>query len=187
MGERNRERGNLTDGITLKQLSSLDEASLLDREFSRHYKWYRQSDYFFRCLEENTAGKRVSLMAFYEGALAGCCHLLYESHYPFFRNEHIEEINDLNVFPEYRRNMVASKLFDELEKIASYTSSYIGLGVGLYQDYGNAQRMYGKWGYVMDGRGVTYKNNQVQPGQSVTVDDDLLLYLVKELDRQVEL
>ncbi|RIX53749.1 GNAT family N-acetyltransferase [Paenibacillus nanensis] len=173
--------------ITLKQLSNQDEASLLDREFSRHYKWYRQGDYFFRCLEENTSGKRVSLMAFYEGALAGCCHLLYESNYPYFRDENIPEINDLNVFPAYRRKMIASKLFDELEKIASYTSSYIGLGVGLYQDYGNAQRMYGKRGFVMDGRGITYKNNKVQPGQSVTVDDDLLLYLIKELDRQVEL
>ncbi|AJS58944.1 GNAT family N-acetyltransferase [Paenibacillus sp. IHBB 10380] len=167
--------------ITLKQLSNIAEADILDHEFSQRYRWYCQSDYYHKCLEENLEGKRITLMVFYEDALAGCCHILYNSQYPYFRNDNIPEINDLNVFPEYRRKKIASRVFDELEMIASKTSRYIGLGVGLYQDYGNAQRMYTKRGYVMDGRGMTYKNNQVQPGQPVMVDDDLLIYLVKEL------
>ncbi|MGG6310117.1 GNAT family N-acetyltransferase [Paenibacillus macerans] len=167
--------------IQLRQLSSLDEANLLDREFSKRYGWYCQGDYYHKCLKENMEGKRISLMAFYEGNLAGCCHLLYESQYSIFRDENIPEINDLNVFPEYRRKTIASRLFDELEMIASKTFGSIGLGVGLYTDYGNAQVMYGKRGYVMDGRGLTYQNMQVQPGQSVVVNDDLLIYLVKEL------
>lgn len=41
--------------------------------------------------------------------------------------------------------------------------------------------MYGKRGYVMDGQGLTYKNQPVQGGDSVCADDDLLIYLVKEL------
>jgi GNAT superfamily N-acetyltransferase len=171
----------VNDIITIKQLSNSDEAGLLDHEFSQRYPWYRQGDYYLKCLYENLEGKRISLMALYEGSLAGCCHLLYHSEYPFFRDQNIPEINDLNVFPEYRRKKIASKLFDDLELIASKTSKYIGLGVGLYQDYGNAQRMYGKRGYVMDGKGIIYKNTQVQPGQSAIVDDDLLVYLVKEL------
>ncbi|WP_246054229.1 GNAT family N-acetyltransferase [Paenibacillus anaericanus] len=121
-------------------------------------------------------------MAFYEDQLAGCCHLLYESKYPFFQSDNIPEINDLNVFPEFRRKGIASKLFDEIESIAATTSKYIGLGVGLYKDYGNAQMMYGNRGYVMDGKGMTYSNIQVQPGHSVMVDDELLIYLVKELN-----
>ncbi|MGG4090854.1 hypothetical protein [Paenibacillus lautus] len=87
----------------------------------------------------------------------------------------------MNVFPDYRRKHIANRLFDELEHIASKTSKYIGLGVGLYRDYGNAQRMYTSRGYVMDGRGMSYKNVQVIPGESVKVDDDLLIYLVKNL------
>lgn len=171
----------MNDKITISQLSSLDEANVLDYEFTQRYRWYTSSDYYHKCLAENMEGTRISLMAFYEGKLAGCCHLLFDSQYPFFRDDNIPEINDLNVFPEYRRNKIASRLFDELESIASRTSNYIGLGVGLYEDYGNAQKMYVKRGYVMDGRGFAYKNIQVQPGQSVMVDDDLLIYLIKEL------
>jgi len=171
----------MKDNITLKQLSNIAEADILDHEFSQRYRWYSQGDYFHKCLIENHEGIRITLMAFYEDALAGCCHILYNSQYPYFRNDNIPEINDLNVFPEYRRKKIASRIFDELERIASNTSRYIGLGVGLYQDYGNAQQMYGKRGYVMDGKGMTYMNNQVQPGQPVMVDDDLLIYLVKEL------
>lgn len=40
-------------------------------------------------------------------------------------------------------------MFDELERLASKKSRQIGLAVGLYRDYGNAQIMYNKRGYVM--------------------------------------
>lgn len=171
----------MEDLIRLKQLASEEEANLLDKAFSEIYPWYSSRDYFMDCLEENRQGKRVTLLAFYGENLAGCCHLLLHSQYPYFRARKISEINDLNVFPEFRRRKIASKLFDELERIVSRNYPSIGLGVGLYKDYGNAQRMYGKRGYVMDGQGLTYKNQPVQGGDSVCADDDLLIYLVKEL------
>lgn len=171
----------MEDIITLKQLTDIDEALLLDHEFSTQFPWYKQGEYFIRCLEENREGKRITVMAFYGNSLAGCCHLIYNSQYPYFIRNNIPEVNDLNVFQEFRRKRIASKILDELERRASKTSKYIGLGVGLYKDYGNAQRMYGKRGYIMDGNGVTYNNVQVQPGKSVMVDDELLIYLVKEL------
>ncbi|RED65139.1 hypothetical protein DFP98_12130 [Cohnella phaseoli] len=68
-----------------------------------------------------------------------------------------------------------------MEGIAARTSGTVGLGVGLYEDYGNAQRLYGKRGYIPDGRGLMYANEAVHPGRTVTVDDDLLLYMVKQL------
>ena len=168
--------------LILRQLSSDEEANLLCEEYIRRFPWYH-SDYFTTCLLENREGKRVSLMAMYEGKLAGCCHLLYESAYPHFKDANIPEINDLSVFPAFRRNKIASTLLDELERMASERSRWVGLGVGLYQDYGNAQMMYNKRGYVMDGKGITYQNIQVNPGQSVIVDDDLLIYLVKDLSK----
>jgi hypothetical protein len=87
----------------------------------------------------------------------------------------------LNVFLEFRRKKIASTMFDELEATVSKFSRYIGLGVGLFKDYGNAQRMYTSRGYIMDGNGMTYKNVQVEPGKPVMVDDDLIIYLVKDL------
>ncbi|KOP69174.1 GCN5 family acetyltransferase [Bacillus sp. FJAT-18019] len=153
----------------------------MDVEFSKRYPWYTSNDYFYKCLEENTQGSRVTLMTYFEETLAGCCHLLFASDYPNFKRENIPEINDLNVFPEFRRKGLASKMLDEFERIASKRSRQIGLAVGLYKDYGNAQRMYNKRGYVMDGQGIFYKNIEVKPGEQVSVDDDLLLYLIKEL------
>lgn len=167
--------------ISLKQLSIANEAAQLTDEFARQFPWYSPSDYYATCLAENQAGSRVTLIAELDGKLAGCCHLKRESAYPYFREQNIPEINDLNVFPAYRRQKVASALLDELERIAAMYTCQVGLGVGLYSDYGNAQRMYTRRGYVLDGNGVMYKNQRVEPGCSVRVDDDLLLYLIKDL------
>jgi GNAT superfamily N-acetyltransferase len=167
--------------INITRLTTIEEAEMLDQKFAEQFKWYQRGDYYLKCLEENQTNKRVTLIVYYNDSVAGCCHLLFESKYPFFRDDNIPEINDLNIFPEYRRKQIASKLLDELELIAAKTSRFIGLGVGLYKDYGNAQRMYTSRGYVLDGRGMTYNNVPVIPGNSVIVDDDLLLYLVKDL------
>jgi hypothetical protein len=59
----------------------------------------------------------------------------------------------------------------------------VGIGVGLYQDYGAAQRLYSRLGYVLDGTGVSYKNAAVAPGSQVTVDDDLVIWMLRELNR----
>ncbi|MCR8656422.1 GNAT family N-acetyltransferase [Paenibacillus endoradicis] len=168
--------------INIKQLTKREEAELLDLQFSVQFPWYSRSDYYHNCLLENESGRRVTLIAYFNDQLAGCCHLLYESKYPYFLQNNIPEINDLSVFPEFRRNKIASTLLDELERIASLTRINVGLGVGLYRDYGNAQRMYGKRGYIMDGYGLTYNNEYIPPGKTVQVDDELLVYMVKSLN-----
>src|SRR5690554_5089872 len=99
--------------ITLKLLSNMDDVRLLDLEYSKYYPWYTQSNYHEQCLQENADGLRVTLLAYYDQALAGCCHLLYKSNYKAFVDENIPEINDLNVFPQFRRKHIASGLFDE--------------------------------------------------------------------------
>ncbi|WP_042127468.1 MULTISPECIES: GNAT family N-acetyltransferase [unclassified Paenibacillus] len=171
--------------ISITRLTTIEEAEILDFKFAEHFGWYQRGDYYRQCLKENQTNKRVTLIAHYNDSVAGCCHLLYESKYPFFREDHIPEINDLNIFPEYRRKQIASKLFDELERIAAKDFRFIGLGVGLYKDYGNAQRMYTARGYILDGRGMMYNNVPVIPGQPVMVDDDLLLYLTKDLQSKL--
>jgi GNAT superfamily N-acetyltransferase len=167
--------------ITITRLTTTEEAELLDQKFAEQFRWYQRGNYYLKCLEENQTHKRITLIAYYNDSVAGCCHLLYESKYPFFREDNIPEINDLNIFPEYRRKQIASKLFDELERIAAKTSRFIGLGVGLYKDYGNAQRMYASRGFIPDGRGIMYDNKPVEPGAQVCVDDDLCLFLTKNI------
>lgn len=57
----------------------------------------------------------------------------------------------------------------------------VGIGVGLYADYGAAQRLYTSLGYAPDGRGVTYHGSLVKPGTEYLVDDHLILWLTKRL------
>lgn len=43
-----------------------------------------------------------------------------------------------------------------------------------------------KHGYKLDGNGITYDCKSVIPGLKVTVDNDLLIWLVKEIWRILE-
>ncbi|NHB84664.1 hypothetical protein G7085_08700 [Tessaracoccus sp. HDW20] len=70
---------------------------------------------------------------------------------------------------------------DALEAAAAERSDTIGLGVGLYADYGPAQRMYVLRGYVPDGRGIVYADEQVAPGGSIPIDDDACLMFTRRL------
>lgn len=117
-----------------------------------------------------------------QGTLMGYASILYLSAYPDFRNAGIPEINDLWISEEYRGKGLGKQFICHLEGIAC-TEGYkqIGLGVGLYSDYGRAQRLYCKQGYVPDGKGITYKTSPVIPGKKYPVDDDLILWMVKSL------
>ena len=88
---------------------------------------------------------------------------------------------DLNVIPPYRNQGIASKLLDIAEDEAKKVSDIVGLGVGLYKDYGSAQRLYIKRGYIPDGNGITYDYKQIDPGSTVCLDDDLILWMKKKL------
>lgn len=138
-------------------------------------------DYITRCWSENISGERITLIAFYGDEFAGWLHLLKKSNYPFFVEMGIPEINNFDVVPPLRRRGIGNALMEEIENIAFKTSRIVGIGVGLYSDYGNAQRLYVKRGYIPDGRGVSFNNKLVKPGDMVKVDDDLVLFLTKQI------
>ena len=135
-----------------------------------------------RYLDEQQKAARVACIIEHEGKLAGYGNLLPYSEYPNFRNKNIPEINDVWVFEESRKQGLATILIDHLEQLAKdhgYTE--VGIGVGLYRDYGPAQRLYFRLGYKPNGEGITYKHNTVIPGEQYPVDDDLILWLTKHL------
>lgn len=142
----------------------------------------KPEDYIARCWEENKSGGRITLVAFYDGKFAGWLHLLSKSYYPYFSRNGIPEINNFDVVPTLRRLGIGNALMEAIEQIAFEKYGIVGIGVGLYASYGSAQRIYAKRGFIPDGRGITYANEPVEPGSSVRVDDDLVLYLIKEPD-----
>lgn len=134
-------------------------------------------------LEEHEKRIRTVYLLVVEGKIIGYASLLRQSDYPAFRTASIPEINDVWISENFRHKGYGKMLMLHIEDIAR-TEGYlqIGLGVGLYADYGQAQKLYSKLGYIPDGKGITHKNVPTTPGREYTVDDDLLLWLTKSLN-----
>lgn len=144
--------------------------------------WNKPAELYLRYAREQQQGTRVTVVAEADGQFAGYGSVVWASDYAAFREAGVPEINDLNVLVKYRRQGVASRLMDEAERIIAERSSVAGIGVGLFSDYGNAQILYVKRGYVPDGRGIYVEPGYAKYGDTITVDDDLVLYLTKSLN-----
>ncbi len=132
-------------------------------------------------LKEQEEGRRVVLVADIDGEFAGYGNVIWSSAYVPFQERGIPEVSDLNVLPKFRRKGVATAIMDRAEAMISQRSDHAGIGFGLYAAYGAAQQMYVRRGYVPDGRGITYNWRLASEGQQVRVDDELVLWLVKEM------
>ncbi len=133
-------------------------------------------------LAEAARDCRIVLLAFRGRHAVGYGTLLWQSDYSPFRQAGTPEINNLVVAQSARGGGIATAMIGRFEHLAASAGrSAIGLGVGLYADYGAAQRLYVRLGYVPDGRGITYGEKPVAPDQTVRVDDDLILWLTKSL------
>lgn len=158
------------------------KASEDDLNSLEHIKPVKEAGYFERCLEEQVAGKREIFIVTDEGKDAGYGILNWQPQYALYKKLDIPEIQDLNVLPEFRQRGLATALVQHCEDVAKATGrGQVGISVGLYKDYGPAQRLYVKCGYVPDGFGVTYDRQPVSPCEMRPVDDDLCLMLVKDL------
>jgi len=165
--------------INIKMLEAQD-IPLLTAAFENP-AWNAPASLYEHYLADQKRGERTVLTAYADGDFAGFVTIKWQSDYPPFAEKGIPEINDLRVLPDFRRRRIATALVGEAEKRIFERSSFSGIGVGLHAGYGAAQRMYILRGYVPDGLGIFYKGQHVQPGQEVAVDDDLILYLTKEL------
>lgn len=129
--------------------------------------------------QEQLEGTRTVGIVESNNSIAGYGSLVRNSEY--FKA--IPEINDLWIGDDYRGKGFATQLIAYLENLAiSEGFSKIGLGVGLYKDYGPAQRLYYKLGFCPDGNGVTYRIESVKPGNTYPIDDELILWLIKDLN-----
>lgn len=144
--------------------------------------WKRTRDNWVSRLRAHHDGECATRVAVWSGQVLGYGSLVWRSDYQPFAASGIPEINDLVTAQASRGRGVATRLIAEFEALALAAGCRtIGLGVGLYADYGPAQRLYSALGYRPDGAGVTWRGQHVVPGASVVLDDDLLLWMVKPL------
>lgn len=99
-----------------------------------------------------------------------------------FSSNEIPEIHDVWIATGQRRLGYGKILIKYLEDYArAQRYKTVGLGIGLYADYGAAQKLYALLGYVPDMHGITYKGQSVIPGHSYPIDDSLILWMTKGL------
>ena len=122
-----------------------------------------------------------ALLALYNGEIAGYVFLYYKCRWGGLANCDLPCVIDLIVFEKYRKNRIATALMDTAEIIAKNHSNKVYLDVCLNSEYGPAQRLYVKRGYVPDGNGVYYEEKICETNAICKNDDELTLCLVKEL------
>jgi GNAT superfamily N-acetyltransferase len=144
--------------------------------------WDKPSTNYERYLEEQGAGDWVVLVASVAGVFAGYVTIVWESPYPYFWQGGIPEIVDFNVLPRFQRRGIGTRLMDAAEGRIAACSPVAGIGVGMTADYGAAQILYVKRGYIPDGRGLIKDGQPLTYGEQVTVDDELTLYFTKSLE-----
>ncbi len=135
-------------------------------------------------LAGHTEPEGTSLIAYQGRELAGYAAIVWESNYAGFRDCGIPLLHQILVAEPFRRQGVASQLMDAAEQLTRDRGlATLGITVGLFDEYGPAQRMYAQRGYVPDGRGACQGQQPLREGTEVTMDHDLILWLTKDLSR----
>lgn len=165
--------------ILIRDMVKSDAQIITDEEIAQG--WQATVDKYEMRLQHQSEGKSISLVAEYQGIVAGYINIYPNSEWGAFAGQGYPEIVDFGVLVKYRRHGIGSKLMDIAEQIASEYADIVYLGVGMHNGYGSAQRMYVKRGYIPDGTGVWYKDKICEQYADCCNDDDLVLYLSKRL------
>lgn len=153
-------------------------------QFAIDAKHSVEDRYFETAFQEQQDKKRLIFLAFLDEVLVGYAHLNFFPQYTPFLRMGIPEIQDLVVHPDTRRQGIGEQLIKSCEQYASEQGrTDIGIGVGVTGNFGNAQRLYVRSGYVPDGAGAVFERTPVSTGEFRPVDDRLCLMMVKSLDR----
>ena len=144
--------------------------------------WNKPKSIYEAYLKEQSHNIRSVIIAKENRKFCGYVTIKWNADYPSFNQQNIPEISDLNVLPDFRKNGIGTTLIKASEDMVRERGlKSIGLGVGMTADYGHAQRLYIHLGYVPDGHGLHYKNVPLNYGDQATVDDDMVIYLIRSI------
>ena len=124
----------------------------------------------------------ASLIATDGSNIIGYVSIVWESNYVGFRSRGVPLVNQIVVAGLFRRQGVATLLMDAAEQLVRDRGiATLGITVGLFDEYGPAQRMYARRGYIPDGRGACQGQRPLGEGAQVRLDHDVIIWLTKEL------
>jgi GNAT superfamily N-acetyltransferase len=166
--------------ITIRNIT-MEDCKIISEAFTAQ-GWNKPQEQYERYFKEQVEGTRAVFIAEYNNEFAGYVTVVWESDYKYFIENKIPEIVDLNTLIKFRKKGIATALLDEAERKISERSNIAGIGFGLMFDYGQAQRLYVKRGYIPDGLGVSQSGGFIKYGDNIVVNDDLALYLTKNMN-----
>ena len=124
----------------------------------------------------------ASLIATDGSDVIGYVAIVWESKYAGFRSRGVPLVHQVAVAGLFRRQGVATLLMDVAEQLVRDRGiATLGITVGLFDEYGPAQRLYGRRGYIPDGRGACRGQRPLSKSMHVAMDDDLIIWLTKDL------
>ncbi len=129
----------------------------------------------------HTEGNSSTILGYHQRELIGIVTIRWHSNYPPFRAQGIPLLQYIEIKWDRRGQGFGAALLAEAERLAATRATKLGICVGIFDAYGPAQHLYTKRGYVADGRGLCRRHKPVRQGETVQIDHDLLLWLIKEL------
>ena len=97
--------------IKIRRLRNSDPI-LISAAF-REMGWNKPESQYQKYCQLQEKGKIIVLVAEWNNDFAGYLKISWKSGYPFFQENNIPEIQDLNVIQKHRRKGVATNLMDE--------------------------------------------------------------------------
>lgn len=169
------------DNIIIRSMNKEDSHIL--HELRLTHGWFSELSVFNEYFKFQEMGELYCFIATINTEIAGYTALKRHAKSGPYKDLGFPELSDFNVFEKYRRQGIGNQMMDIVENFASQLNHFITLAVGLHSGYGSAQKLYIKRGYIPDGSGVWYQDKPLEPYSSCINNDELVLYLSKELKK----
>lgn len=170
---------NIND-VIIRDMVETDPEIITHEEHLQGWTHQKVEKYQQR-LQDVADNKCVALVAEYKGNVAGYFNVYPDTKSGFFVGKGWPELIDLGVLKKYRNHGIGNILMQVAEDIARKYADTVCIGVGLHRDYGAAQRMYVKRGYIPDGSGLWWRGKNLPPYADMKNDDEVVIYLSKRL------
>lgn len=132
---------------------------------------------------EAVAGTRLILAAWKNDALCGHVTMKWQSDYDGFRRKNAPEIVDLWVMPDHRRGKIGMALMEHaMDRARHARAAYVGLCVGVSDNFAPARTLYARLGFRPDGSGLWRGGDKIDARESgIDIDDDTVMMWIKPL------
>ena len=170
---------NIND-IIVRDMVEADPEIITHEEHLQGWTHQKEEKYKQRLIDV-AEGKCVALVAEYKGKVAGYFNVYPNTMCGLYGGKGFPELIDLGVFKKYRKLGIGTVLLQVAEQIAKKYADTVIIGVGLHRDYGSAQRMYIKHGFIPDGSGIWWQGKPLAPYADLKNDDELALYMSKKI------